>query len=215
MASSTPPKDVAGACPFCAFHYVGTPNQCARCGTLLGEAVHDITRFGMPERKLIRSRKAFSDTVFLVGLLLGGPMISFGGNLRVGVFVVLAGGLGSALRRYTDWSLPGTVLTGALCALLVAALVVNPVADSLETTVGAEDARIAFVTAMGDNDQDLYVEVRGMGAVAIWFQEPTKGTQECGAFPPTEVRTHLRDLGFLRVVVAQQNQSGGPCSFAP
>ncbi|HKJ02853.1 MAG TPA: hypothetical protein VJ997_10375 [Longimicrobiales bacterium] len=196
--------------------YVGAPNQCPRCGTLLGEAAHDLKRHGASERRLLRSRKAAADTVFLVGMLLGGPMISFGDNLRIGVFVVLAGALASVLRRYTEWSLPGALAVGSLGALLVAALVVSPAADAYEDTMAAETARQAFVDALSSTDQDLYVEARGVGAVAVWFQAPSDGKHhECGDFPPPEIRAHLHDLGFLRVVVAEQNQSGGLCSFVP
>lgn len=215
MSASTPREDAAGVCPFCALDFEGVPNQCPRCGTLLGEAAHDLKRFAAGERRLDRSRKALSDTIFLVGLLLGGPMISFGGNLRIGVFVVLAGALASVLRRYTDWSLPGTLAVGSLAAMVVASLVVNPAADAYEETVANEDARQAFVTALGNADGNLFVETRGVGAVAVWFQIPPGASHECGEYPPPEVRTHLRDLGFLRVVVAEPNQSGGLCSFAP
>jgi hypothetical protein len=215
MSSSTPRADEAPLCPFCALALTGAPNQCPRCGTLLGEAAHDLKRFGQAERKLIRSRKALADTTFLVGLLLGGPMISFGDNLRIGVFVVLAGGLASVLRRYTDWSLPGSVLVGSLGALLVAALIVNPATHAYEDTLASEEARQAFVSALGAGDGDLYAETRGAGAVVVWFRLPQGTSLECGDYPPVEVRAHLHDLGFLRVVVAERNQSGGLCSFAP
>jgi hypothetical protein len=215
MSSSTSPTDAGGACPTCQLAYGGQPNQCRRCGTLLGEAANDLKRLGAAERRLIRSRKALADTIFLAGLLLGGPMISFGGNLLIGIFVVLAGGLASMLRRYTDWSLPGTLSVGVLGALLVAALLVDPAADSIEDGTATEEAREAFVHALGANDEDLFVETRGVGAVAVWFQVPGGVSRECGDYPPTEVRTHLRDLGFLRIVVAEPNQSGGLCSFAP
>ena len=215
MSSSRPRAAAGTACPFCGHRYAGAPNRCTRCGTLLGEAAQDLKRLGAAERKLIRSRKALSDTVFLAGLLLGGPMITTGDHLRIGVFIVLAGGLASVLRRYTDLSLPGTLTVGALCAMVVAALVVEPPADVGQDTLADEEARQAYVNALARDDEDLYVETRGAGSVAVWFQLPGDRSHECGDFPPEEVRTHLRDLGFLRVVVAEQNQSGGLCSFPP
>ena len=215
MSSSTPRADALGACPFCTLDFADPPNQCPRCGTLLGDAAHDLKRLGEAERRLIRTRKAYSDTIFLVGLLLGGPLITIGGNLRIGTFVVLAGGLASVLRRYTDWSLPGTVAVGALTAMVVAALVVDPAAPTPADTAAAEGAREAFVNALSRINDDLYVETRGAGAIAVWFRLPGDASAECGNFPPEELRTHLRDLGFLRIVVAERNQSGGLCSFAP
>ena len=59
------------------------------------------------------------------------------------------------------------------------------------------------------------MEARGPGLIALWFTVPAEMSQKCGDFPSVEVRTHLADLGFVRVVVARQNQSGGLCSFAP
>jgi hypothetical protein len=215
MPPSAPLGNAGGTCPSCALDYPGAPNRCPRCGTLLGEAANDLKRLGDTERRLLRSRKALADTTFLVGLLLGGPMISVGGNFRVGVFVVLAGALASVLRRYTDWSFPGTLLVGCLTSTVLAAAVVNPAAQAIEDTVSNEDARQAFVSALGQNDDDLFVETRGVGAVAVWFRVPAGTSLECGDYPPVEVRTHLRDLGFLRIVVAERNQSGGLCSFAP
>ena len=142
-------------------------------------------------------------------------MISFGGDLRIGIFIVLAGGLASTLRRYTDWSLPGVLSVGALGALVVAALVADPATDTGEDTAATAEARESYVGALAGSDDDLFVETRGVDAIAVWFRVPGDRAHECGDFPPPEVRTHLRDLGFLRVVVEEQNQSGGLCSFAP
>lgn len=215
MTSSPPRADAGGICPFCDHVYRGSPARCRRCGTLLGEAANHLKRVGAAERRLLRSRKALSDTLFLVGLLLGGPMITTGDHLSIGVFIVLAGGLVSVLRRYTDLSLAGTLAVGSLSAMVVAAFVAEPAARSEVDTLAAEEARQAYVNALAQNDADLYVETRGAGSVAVWFQIPRDRSQECGDYPAEEVRTHLRDLGFLRVVVAEQNQSGGLCSFPP
>jgi len=203
------------ACPFCALPYEGTPNECPRCGTLLGAAAGDFARLGEAERKLLRSRKAISDTLFLIGLLLGGPLSTLAGHFRLGSLVILAGGATSALRRYTSWSLPGVMAIGSLLAAVVAALVVEPAHRAVEETRAGEDARLAFAEALDRPDDDVSVEARGAGAVAVWFTMPQSEAGGCGDYPPAEIRAHLAELGFLRVVVAQPNQAGGLCSFVP
>lgn len=209
------PSPDAGVCTFCGLSYTGAPNRCARCGTLLGEAVLDIKRAAATERKLLRSRKALADTFFLVGLLLGGPIITLGRNVVVGAFVVLAGGVASVLRRYTDWSTPGTLVLGLLTALAVAAWIIDPVVSAAEESQATETARLAYAQALSDQDPDVFVQPRGPGHVAIWFGVREAQADACGAYPPPEVRTHLKELGFLRVVVEERNQSGGLCSFRP
>lgn len=211
-ASGLPPR---AACPFCALALQGSPNQCPRCGTLLGEASDDLKRFGEAERKLIRTRKALSDTLFLVGLLLGGPLLTVGDHFRLGSFVVLASGAAALLRRWTSWSLPGTLVIASLTALVVAALVVEPAHHAVEETRAGEDARRAFAVALDAQDADVSVEERGAGALVVWFTVPEGWAGECGTYPPTAVRAHLAELGFLRVVVADRNQAGGLCSFVP
>jgi hypothetical protein len=205
----------SGTCPFCALRLQGSPNQCPRCGTLLGEAAEDLKRFGERERTLLRTRRATSDTLFLMGLLLGGPLMSLAGRVSLGSFVVLAFGAASLLRRYTAWSLPGTVAVGSLAASLVAALVVEPAQHAVEERAAGEEARTAFVEALDDPEHDVSAEVRGAGAVVVWFQLPRDLLGECGGYPPPEVRAHLAELGFLRVVIADRNQAGGLCSFVP
>lgn len=203
------------ACPFCAFPLQGAPNQCPRCGTLVGAAAEDLKRFGERERRLLRTQKAVSDTIFLAGLLLGGPLITVGDHFRLGSFVLLAAGAASLLRRYTSWSLPGTLAIGSLLATLVAALVVEPAHQAVEESRAGEEARLAYVRALEGSDDDVAVEERGTGALVVWFTVPEGQAGECGAYPPTEIRAHLAELGFLRVVVADRNQAGGLCSFVP
>lgn len=214
-APSDPSDPLRRACPFCAHRYGGAPRECPRCGTLLGEAAGDLRRVGQAERKLIRSRRALADTLFLVGLLLGGPTITLGGSFRLGSFIVLAGGAASVLRRYTEWSLPGTMAIGSLLAAVFAAVVVEPAHQAVEDTRTGEVARGAFVAALDGLEDDVSAEVRGAGAVVVWFAVPQREAGECGQFPSAEVRAHLADLGFLRVVVTDQNQVGGLCSFRP
>ncbi|MDP2958797.1 MAG: hypothetical protein Q8N53_20400, partial [Longimicrobiales bacterium] len=205
-AYKAPSDPLRRACPFCAHRYGGAPSECPRCGTLLGEAAGDLERLGDGKRKLIRSRKALADTLFLVGLLLGGPMTTLGGSFRLGSFIVLAGGAASVLRRHTEWSLPGIVAIGSLVAAVVAALVVEPAHKAVEDTRTGEAARSAFVSALDGLNDDVSMEVRGAGAVVVWFTVPQSEAGECGQYPSAELRAHLADLGFLRVVVKDQNQ---------
>lgn len=217
--AATPPGQAGGAprraCPFCAYRLQGAPNQCPRCGTLLGAAAEDLKRFGERERRLLHTRKAVSDTLFLAGLLLGGPLITVGDHLRLGSFVVLAAGTAALLRRRTSWSLPGILATGSLTAMVVAALVVEPAHHAVEESRAGEEARRAFAAALDAADDDVSVEERGAGALVVWFAVPEGQAGECGEYPPAEVRAHLAELGFVRVVVADRNQAGGLCSFVP
>jgi hypothetical protein len=204
-----------GTCPFCGLAFLGKPNQCNRCGALLGEAREDLKREGVRQKKAIRFQKAQADLFFLVGLLLGGPMMTFGGETRWGLFVVLAGGFASALRRYTASSAWGSGVVGSLVAVLVATLVVDPVQELAEDVDTGEAARVAFVTTMGEVDPDIRVEARGPGAVTVWFTVPDLLAGECGSYPSQELQGHLADLGVLRIVVMGQTDEGGVCSFAP
>jgi len=203
------------ACPFCALRLEGSPNQCPRCGTLLGEEEEDLKRFGERERKLLRTRKALSDTLFLAGLLLGGPLITVGDHFRLGSFVVLAASAAALLRRRTSWSLPGVVAIGSLTALVLAALVLEPAHHAIEESRAGEEVRRAYVAALDQADDDVSVEERGVGALVVWFIVPEGQAGECGDYPPAEVRAHLAGLGFLRVVVMGRNQAGGLCSLVP
>jgi len=214
---STPPSSPAasrGVCTFCGLGYTGRPNQCTRCGALLNDAAGDAKRIGQENRKHTHIRRALADVLFLVGLLLGGPMMTIGGDVRTGLFIVLAGGFASVLRRYTDWSAPGTVIVGSVGAAIVAASLVDS-AQELEATLAHSEARGAFAEALASPERDIFVEARGPGLITIWFTVPGDLTGECGDYPPEEIRAHLGDLGFARIVVAQPNRSGGLCSFAP
>lgn len=204
-----------GVCPFCGYTSAGAPNQCSRCGTLLGEAAHDLARLGRTERRRLQRRKALADLFFLVGLLLGGPMISFGGEVRIGAFVVLAGGLASVLRRYTEWSTPGTMLIGSLVAMALASWVVEPGGSTAAETTATEAARSAYAAAVSAKDPDILVDARGPSSSVIWYVIPAQMTGVCGAYPDKRTRAHLAKLGFRRVVVREPNGEGGICSFVP
>lgn len=214
MSERAPGTPDVADCGFCGYTYSGRPNQCKRCGHLLNHVVGDVRRLGQERRRRIRSQKAISDTIFLIGLLLGGPIMTFGSNFGAGLFVVLAGGISSVLRRYTDWSTPGTVVVGSVVALIVATGVADAPPDP-EAVLAAEVARGAYVMALSQGDPDVIVESRGLGHIAVWFTVPGEVEGECGEYPPARVREHLAALGFRRIVVAMQNRSGGLCSFRP
>ena len=204
-----------GECPFCGVLYEGKPRRCHFCRMLINEGAEDVERLIRSERKLLRTRKALSDILFLIGLLLGGPMISLGENLQLGLFIVLAGGFASILRRHSDWSTPGTVVIGSLGAMVAASILVDLSADAPEDTLAAEEARAAYASALDDQDQDVFVHARGGRRTTIWFTAPPDVAGKCGEYPASSVREHLKDLGFRRVVVSDVNERGGPCSFRP
>ncbi len=203
-----------GTCEFCGFTFYGRPNLCRQCGTLLYEAAEDALRNVDDRFRRIWWQKARSDILFLVGLLVGGPMMAIDSTFRIGLFVALAGGLSSVIRRYSNFSTVGTLVVGSALSLIVATLFVDaPVTE--EESLAAESARAAYVQALSDLDPDVRVETRGAGHVAVWFNVPDEFEGECGEYPAEPVREHLAGLGFLRVVVAVRNQGGGLCSFRP
>ncbi len=193
---------------------MGAPTRCSRCGTIQERAVKEIREKGKKARTHLRYQRALSDLYFLIGLLLGGPMITIGGQLRLGLFLVLIGGMASVLRRYTEWSNVGSVVISILLAGVVATAVVEP-EDGEEDEGAEEEARVAFVRGLSEGNPDLIAEARGPGAVAVWFHLSQQDAGECGSYPGPETRDHLAELGFLRVVVAAQNQTGGMCSYRP
>lgn len=215
MTDGSPPTDAFGDCTFCGHTYYGRPNQCRRCGALLHDAAEDAERLAKEGRRHVKKQKALSDTAFLVSLLLGGPIMTLGGNVRIGLFIVLAGALASVLRRYTEWSTPGTVVIGAALALVGATWLIEPAVDRVEETLASESARAAYVAALSELDGDVLIETRGVRHIAVWFTVPGAQAGACGDFPPAEIREHLAALGFLRVVVTAPNQGGGLCSFRP
>lgn len=165
-------------------------------------------------RSALGRRKGSADLLFLGGLLLGGPVMTVGGRLRVGLFLVLAGAFASVLRRYTRASLGGSVAMGGAVAALLAAVVVDPPAPEAEA-VEAEAARAAYVAELADRyEPDGRVEARGPSLITAWFFLPEEGAR-CGEVPPDPVRRRLGELGFRRVVVADRSEAGSVCSFEP
>lgn len=137
--------------------------------------------------------------------------------MRLGLLLVLAGGFASVLRRYTGWSNPGTVAIALLSAAVVATAVVDPPSgdDAGSDIFVGEAARLAYLHALALRTLDVPIQARGPGAVTAWFYPPQAVAGDCGSYPPPEIRTHLAELGFVRVVVALQDQKGGMCSFPP
>lgn len=212
---SNPGKLTAGARSFCRHEFEGDPPRCLHCGILQEQAREKVRAEGSRARSRLRSQRTLADLFFLVGLLLGGPVMTFGGEFRLGLLLVLAGGFASVLRRYTEWSNHGTVIIAVLSASMVATAVVGSDAGEDGDSFAGESARIAYVSALFDVTGDVPVQARGPGSVTVWFYPPRVMAGECGEYPPEEIRRHLADLGFVRVVVAVQNQKGGMCSFHP
>jgi hypothetical protein len=207
-----------GACPHCGRALSGRPNRCPHCKKLLGEAAHDLKRVGAEERRLVHRRKSAADLLFLAGLLGGGPLLALGGRAGIGLFVLLAGGVASALYRYTQSSLAGSLLIASLGAAVVAVAVTGPGDTSTpEEAQVHEAARAAYVAALARAIEPTggMVEARGPGEITVWFELPTESGAACGDYPDPAVREHLAELGFVRVVVAARTEGAGLCSFKP
>ena len=69
-------------------------------------------------------------------------------------------------------------------ALIGATWLIEPTVDRVEDTLASESARAAFVAALSEREDDMLVETRGVGHVAVWFTVPGGQTGECGDFPP-------------------------------
>lgn len=211
-----------GACSYCG-HSVGPgAEQCPRCGAGGRASSEDIRRFGAVERRGALRRKASADLLFLAGLLVGGPLLSFGSHAQLGLFICLGGALASVLRRYTPWSLVGTLVIGGLASAAVSAWVFEPAPPEASPEEGEEvlspvQRREVFSTRLARRLQDegILLEARGPDLVTLWFYLPTVEGRECGEYPEAELRGHLAQLGFARVVVSNQNSARGICSFEP
>ncbi len=203
------------ACSFCGHVPDGRPARCPRCGALIGAAADDLKREGERRRRELGNRKAVADLLFLAGLLIGGPLLSFGLHARLGLFLILGGGLASTARRYTPWSTPGTVVVGGLLAAVVATAVIEPAEPG---AVEADAAgRAAYVDQLGKRllDEGIYVEARGPAGRIVWVYVPSVDGMECGDVPSPEARRHLAEVGVQRVVVAGRESREGVCSIVP
>lgn len=181
-----------------------------------------IGKLGKEERRSALRQKANADLIFLMGLLIGGPVITFGAQLQIGLLVCLAGALASALRRYTSWSTPGVLVIPVLtCAVLWVAVFEPRAAEAAEEAREAAltpvQRREIFASRLAERMEEdgVRVQARGSDLVTIWFNLSTADVGECGEFPAPEVRAHLAELDFQRVVVAREGSLRGICSFVP
>lgn len=203
-------------CPFCGLDEQGDAARCSRCGALLGDAADDLKREGERRSAAIRSRKAVADLLFLGGLLAGGPLLSFDIGPRTGLFLILAGGVASALRRYVEWSTAGTLLVGGLTAGLAAAVFTDPPREGEPERADAA-SRVAYVGRLAERllPDGVHVEARGPAQGVVWFYVPAASERRCGDVPEPPVREHLAELGVQRVVVAGERRESGVCTFEP
>lgn len=181
-----------------------------------------IGKLGKEERRSALRQKANADLLFLFGLLLGGPIVTFGSQLQIGLLVCLAGAVSSALRRYTSWSVPGILTIAGLTSAVVWAAVFEP-----RTAEAAEEARESALTPLQRREifasrlaerlegEEIRVQARGPDLVTIWFYLPAAEVGPCGDYPAPEVRARLAELDFQRVVVASESSLRGLCSFEP
>lgn len=206
-----------GVCPHCRRPIEGAPNRCPHCRRLLGEAAHDLKRVAAEERVAIARQKNLADGLFLTALLLGGPLISFGGRVRLGLFVLLGGAGASVVYRWTRSSLLAALLIGGLGAGIVAVAVTDLAVGIEDPEQVGENARAAFVAALARDlePEDGLVEARGPGSIVAWFQLGDDAAPDCGAYPEPLTRSHLAELGFVRVVIANRTEAGVVCSFKP
>lgn len=175
---------------------------------------------GWEARKKEAHKRAAADLFFLLGLLLGGPLMGLAGRIQLGLFIVLAGGLASVLRRY-GMSSGGSLLAGPLLALIAASLVMGPPweepgpdPDSADLTA----AREAYVAGLARNAEEGRIEARGPGSSVVWYflpEAPEGESRECGTVPDRAVREHLAAVGVRRVVVTDPGTAGALCTFRP
>lgn len=213
---ASPPERESGSCEFCGLELAGESARCPRCGALQGAAAEDLRRAGERRRAELGIRKRRADLLFLGGLLAGGPLLSFGLAPRVGLFLILAGGVASTARRYTDWSTPGTLATGGLLAAVLASAIMEPGEPGGAPSADAH-ARSAFVEVLAERwaVDGVRVEARGPELSVVWLHVPAADAGACGSFPSPEVRGHLGELGVRRLVVAGQESEEGVCTFSP
>ena len=188
----------------------------------MSETMSGEERPGLRARRAESRRRARADLLFLAGLVSGGPIVSFGEAFLVGLLLILAGAVASAVQRWSTADAPGSVGLGLAAVAVVTALLMDPassVEDPLESGDAAVAAREAYVSALAYRLQGVgTVEARGLNATVVWFfltDEGGDGARECGTVPAPEVRRHLGEMGVSRIVVSDRSAAGSLCSFAP
>ncbi|GMR12233.1 MAG: hypothetical protein BMS9Abin29_0422 [Gemmatimonadota bacterium] len=173
---------------------------------------------GQGRRRGISRKKNVADLFFLIGLLTGGPLVSFDVQFTLGLVLMLGAGVAAALVRYTAFSATGALLAGGLSALTVVSAVLGPPDPSddmdSDTREAAREAYVGELARQFERD-GIVVEARGASAVTVWFFPPAVLETSCGAFPDEPVREHLAALGFRRIVVNIRSEGKGVCSFHP
>lgn len=211
------------SCPECGMMLPPQWDECPWCAGSMDDAVAegaapDPLAIGQDRRRGISRKKNASDLFFLIGLLTGGPLVSFDIQFTLGLVLILGAAVASALVRYTAFSAPGALLVGGLSALtLVSAVLGPPQPADDEDSDTREAAREAYVgeLALQFERDGIVVEARGGGAVTVWFFPPAVLETSCGAFPDEPIREHLAALGFRRIVVNIKSEGQGVCSFRP
>ena len=210
-------------CPECGMMLPPQWDECPWCSGSMDDigtagATPDPRAIGQERRRGISRRKNVSDVFFLMGLLSGGPLVSFDIQFTFGLVLMLGAGVASTLVRYTAFSAPGALLAGGLGALTFVSAVLDPpgpadVEDS-DTREAAREAYVGELARQFEGD-GIVVEARGGGAVTVWFFPPAVLATSCGAFPDKPIREHLAALGFRRIVVNIRSEGQGVCSFHP
>jgi hypothetical protein len=114
-------------CPTCGGPVPVGSDVCPRCGMPGASARGGPDSADTRTRSEAARRKTNADLLFLAGLVLGGPLMTFGGRFHLGLSLVLAGAFASVLRRYTGMSLGSSLMLGAAAAVAVIVAVLSHV----------------------------------------------------------------------------------------
>ncbi len=148
-----------GNCSSCGFTHYGRPTQCRRYRQVLNEAAERVRDRRRDLRRAVPMLKARSDTLFLSGQLLGGPIMAVNTTFKIGLVIGLAGAIFPVIRRYSNWSTPGTVIVGSVFALIAAIwFVETPLTE--EEALAAELARGADGQALSDLELGVPILIR-------------------------------------------------------
>lgn len=184
----------------------------------VGEVGPHPTEVGRERRRALGRRKNTADLFFLLGLVAGGPLVSFDLQPTAGLVLILSGGIASALVRYAAFSPSGALLVGVLGSITAVTGVLGPAEGGADASADTRElARTAYADELARRyeSEGLLVEARGPGAVTIWFHPPAALEIVCGTFPDAPTRRHLAELGFMRIVLNVRSEDSGICSFHP